>query len=239
MLRVGGPRRRDGGRGAVNGGGPLRGTIDALDALGLTPRALGGLAGASRLSRVAVGAGQSHAPPRQTQGGDAVAIGMRRGCVLEGTGEAQTFAVLADVPSTITPYLSQTTGRAGLARLLGRSVGRIGGGGISGDLGCRIGGGNLDAHVFHVHASAGSGSLLGLRRASAGTVGGRRRMSRARCFRISCFVLRASCFFLALVSSRTRRLMQFRLAMRSWTASVRVGLGGGSGDGGRGRLRNR
>lgn len=153
MLRVGGAVLI-GDSSAADTSGPLGRAVYTLDALSLASRTFRSLAGASGLSRVAIGTGQPHTSSRETEGGDAVAVGVRRPSVLEGAGEAEPFAVLTDVAAAIAAYLAQTTGRAGLARLLGRSVGRVGGSSISGNLGGRIRCRHLDTHVFHVHAWA-------------------------------------------------------------------------------------
>lgn len=153
MLRVGGAMVLGVGGATADTSRPLRRAVDTLDTLRLTSRTFRGLASTPCFPRVAVRAGQPHASSRQTEGSDAVRVGMWRSGVLERAGEAESLAVLADVPSAVTAHLSQAAGRAGLARLLGRSVGRVGGGSISGYLSCRVRSGHLDAHVFHVHAS--------------------------------------------------------------------------------------
>lgn len=184
MLGVGGAML-----GADNGAGdtsrPFRRAVNTLDALGLTPRTFRGLAGTPSLSRMAIGTGQPHSSSRETEGGHAVAVGMRRPCVLEGAREAEPFAVLADVASAVATHLAQTTRRTGLARLLGGSVGRVGGSSISGNLGGCIRCRHLNTHVFHVHAVPMSLHY---------SVGTRE---------------------LGIASFRIRRLMQFRLAMGS------------------------
>ena len=68
----------------VDAAGSLRRTIDAFNALGLASRTFRGLAATARFSRMAVDAGQPHAPSGEGEGGDAVGIEIGRALILEG-----------------------------------------------------------------------------------------------------------------------------------------------------------